>query len=41
LGRMGTADDFIGTALWLASDASAFVTGELVRVDGGAYRQTS
>jgi NAD(P)-dependent dehydrogenase (short-subunit alcohol dehydrogenase family) len=41
LGRMGTPDDFIGTALWLASDASAFVTGELVRVDGGAYRQTS
>ena len=41
LGRMGTADDFIGTALWLASDASAFVTGELVRVDGGAYRQMS
>lgn len=41
LGRMGTPEDFIGTALWLASDASAFVTGELVRVDGGAYRQTS
>ena len=41
LGRMGTAEDFIGTALWLASDASAFVTGELVRVDGGAYRQMS
>jgi NAD(P)-dependent dehydrogenase (short-subunit alcohol dehydrogenase family) len=41
LGRMGTADDFIGTALWLASDAAAFVTGELVRVDGGAYRQMS
>ncbi|TPG36451.1 SDR family NAD(P)-dependent oxidoreductase [Mycolicibacterium hodleri] len=41
LGRMGTPDDFTGTALWLASDASAFVTGELVRVDGGSYRQTS
>lgn len=41
LQRMGTPEDFIGTALWLASDASAFVTGELVRVDGGAFRQTS
>jgi NAD(P)-dependent dehydrogenase (short-subunit alcohol dehydrogenase family) len=41
LQRAGDARDFIGTALWLASDASAWVTGTLVRVDGGAYRQTS
>jgi NAD(P)-dependent dehydrogenase (short-subunit alcohol dehydrogenase family) len=41
LRRAGLAEDFVGTALWLASDASAWVTGELVRVDGGAYRQTS
>jgi hypothetical protein len=41
LRRAGMPDDFIGTALWLASDASAWVTGVLVRVDGGAYRQTS
>jgi NAD(P)-dependent dehydrogenase (short-subunit alcohol dehydrogenase family) len=40
LKRAGVADDFIGTALWLASDASAYVTGVLVRVDGGMYRQT-
>jgi NAD(P)-dependent dehydrogenase (short-subunit alcohol dehydrogenase family) len=39
--RAGVAADFAGTALWLASDASAWVTGELVRVDGGAYRQMS
>ena len=39
LGRPGSPDDFVGTALWLASDASAFVTGVLVRVDGGAGRQ--
>jgi NAD(P)-dependent dehydrogenase (short-subunit alcohol dehydrogenase family) len=39
--RAGLAEDLVGTALWLASDASAWVTGELVRVDGGAYRQTS
>jgi NAD(P)-dependent dehydrogenase (short-subunit alcohol dehydrogenase family) len=41
LRRAGVADDFIGTALWLASGASAWVTGVLVRVDGGAYRQMS
>jgi hypothetical protein len=40
LGRGGVADDFVGTALWLASDASAWVTGTLVRVDGGYFRQT-
>ena len=40
LQRAGMPDDFIGTALWLASDASAYVTGVLVRVDGGMYRQT-
>jgi NAD(P)-dependent dehydrogenase (short-subunit alcohol dehydrogenase family) len=40
LRRIGTPDDFAGTALWLASDASAYVTGEIVRVDGGRFRQT-
>lgn len=41
LGRAGVADDFVGTALWLASRASEWVTGVLVRVDGGNYRQMS
>jgi NAD(P)-dependent dehydrogenase (short-subunit alcohol dehydrogenase family) len=41
LGRAGQPGDVVGTALWLASDASAWVTGTLVRVDGGVYRQTS
>jgi NAD(P)-dependent dehydrogenase (short-subunit alcohol dehydrogenase family) len=41
LGRMGVADDFVGPALWLASERSAFVTGTLIRVDGGQYRQMS
>lgn len=41
MGRGGVAEDFAGTALWLATDASAWVTGTLVRVDGGAYRQLS
>ena len=40
LRRAGEAADFVGTALWLASEASEWVTGVLVRVDGGAYRQT-
>ena len=41
LGRLGVPDDFVGPALWLASERSAFVTGTLIRVDGGAYRQMS
>jgi NAD(P)-dependent dehydrogenase (short-subunit alcohol dehydrogenase family) len=41
LGRPGYPEDFVGTSLWLASDASAYVTGVMVRVDGGAYRQMS
>lgn len=41
LGRGGEPADFVGTALWLASDASAWVTGTLTRVDGGFFRQTS
>jgi len=41
LGRMGMPDDFVGPALWLASERSAFVTGTLIRVDGGQYRQMS
>jgi NAD(P)-dependent dehydrogenase (short-subunit alcohol dehydrogenase family) len=41
LGRPGQPADFVGTALWLASPASAWVTGVLIRVDGGHYRQTS
>jgi NAD(P)-dependent dehydrogenase (short-subunit alcohol dehydrogenase family) len=39
LGRAGYPDDYVGTALWLASEASAYVNGVLVRVDGGASRQ--
>ncbi len=35
MGRFGSPDDLIGTLLWLASDASRFVTGIVVPVDGG------
>lgn len=39
VGRIGVPDDFAGIALWLASPASAWVSGETIRVDGGKYRQ--
>ena len=35
MGRLGTDDDTMGCVLWLLSDASAFVTGITVPVDGG------
>ena len=41
LGRAGVAEDFVGPALWLAGDASPWVTGTLIRVDGGRFRQNS
>lgn len=33
--RPETPDDLVGTALFLASDASAFLTGQSITVDGG------
>lgn len=35
LGRIGTVEDLMGAVLFLASDASALVTGTSVVVDGG------
>ncbi len=35
VGRNGEASDFCGAAVFLASDAAAYVTGQLIRVDGG------
>jgi len=34
--RAETPDDLVGTVLFLASDASAFITGQVINVDGGA-----
>ncbi|EFE30878.1 uncharacterized protein ARB_02069 [Trichophyton benhamiae CBS 112371] len=34
-GRWGKPEDFKGIAVFLASDASAYVSGEMVNVDGG------
>lgn len=37
--RDGCEDDVVGAALWLASPAASFVTGETIRVSGGATLQ--
>lgn len=35
MGRIGTPQDIANTALYLASDLSAYVTGQVIGVDGG------
>jgi len=35
MGRFGKVEELVGTAVFLASDASAFVTGQVIGVDGG------
>ena len=36
LERLGEPEDIAGAAVWLASDASAYVTGTVIVIDGGA-----
>jgi 2-deoxy-D-gluconate 3-dehydrogenase len=40
-GRWGVPGDFAGTAIFLSSGASDFVTGEYIKVDGGFAQGTN
>ena len=37
MGRFGTADEVASTALFLASDDSSFITGEILHPSGGVF----
>ena len=41
IGRIGRPDDIANLALWLASDESAFTTGQLMVCDGGLTAKAS
>ncbi len=35
LGRIADADEIVGTAVYLATDASSYLTGQCITLDGG------
>ncbi|MFA6451420.1 MAG: SDR family oxidoreductase, partial [bacterium] len=37
VGRIGEPADIAGAALFLASDAASYITGQVIRIDGGLY----
>lgn len=37
MGRRGSVDEFLGAYLFLASEASSYITGEILYVDGGYH----
>ena len=37
LGRLGTPEDVADTVLFLAGEQSRYITGEVIKVDGGMY----
>jgi 3-oxoacyl-[acyl-carrier protein] reductase len=37
LARLGTADDVAWAVVFLASDRSSYITGEILKVNGGMY----
>jgi 2-amino-4-hydroxy-6-hydroxymethyldihydropteridine diphosphokinase len=39
LGRWGTPDDVANVARWLVSPAAAYITGQVIRINGGAVRR--
>ena len=39
LGRIGEASDMTGAALFLASDDASYITGDVLRIDGGMLAQ--
>ena len=35
MGRMANADEYQGTLVWMLSDASSYLNGAIIPIDGG------